>query len=169
MNNRRHIQRKWQADMKDDASGIKGFKYRLHALQALLKSIESDLDSAGTGVYAPDTFDVAYNSKLLIENTLNLVEQYCWLWSQLPEEKLKELDIQSYKKLMETKVNKTTSCESYVSIMPGALQGLEANLYKILERLKTRYSYETAEEFKKSMRKGYAEKRQEDKEERLDW
>ena len=169
MNNRRHIQRKWQADMKDDASGIKGFKYRLHALQALLKSIESDLDSAGTGVYAPDTFDVAYNSKLLIENTLNLVEQYCWLWSQLPEEKLKELDIQSYKKLMETKLNKTTSCESYVSIMPGALQGLERNLYQILERLKTRYSYETAEEFKKSMRKGYAEKRQEDKEERLDW
>ena len=169
MNNRRHIQRKWQADMKDDASGIKGFKYRLHALQALLKSIESDLDSAGTGVYAPDTFDVAYNSKLLIENTLNLVEQYCWLWSQLPEEKLKELDIQSYKKLMETKVNKTTSSEAYVAIMPGALEGLEPNLYQILERLKTRYSYETAEEFKKSMRKGYAEKRQEDKEERLDW
>ena len=169
MNNRRHIQRKWQADMKDDASGIKGFKYRLHGLQALLKSIESDLDYATTEAYAPDTFDVAYNSKLLLENTLNLVEQYCWLWSQLPEEKLKELDIQSYKKLMKTKVNKTTSCESYVSIMPGALQGLEANLYKILERLKTRYSYETAEEFKKDMRERYAEKRQEDKEERLDW
>ena len=169
MEKRRHIQRKWQADMKDDASGIKGFKYRLHGLQALLKSIESDLDYATTEAYAPDTFDVAYNSKLLLENTLNLVEQYCWLWSQLPEEKLKELDIQSYKKLMKTKVNKTTSCESYVSIMPGALQGLEANLYKILERLKTRYSYETAEEFKKDMRERYAEKRQEDKEERLDW
>lgn len=166
MENRRHIQRKWHASNGD---GLSDFKYRLHALQALLKSIESDLDSAATGVYAPDTFDVAYNSKILIENTLNLVEQYCWLWSQLPEDTLKQLDIQSYKKLMETKVNKTTSCESYVEIMPGALQGLEANLYKIMERLKTRYSYETAEEFKKDMRKGYAEKRQEDKEERLDW
>lgn len=163
---RRRYQKKWQADMKDD---LQNFKYRLHALQALLKSIESGLDSAGTGIYAPDTFDVAYNSKLLLENTLNLVEQYCWLWSQLPEDKLKELDIQSYSKLKRTKVNKSNSCESYVSIMPGALQGLEDNLYKIIERLKDRYSYETAEEFKKSMRKGYAEKGQEDKEEKLDW
>lgn len=165
MDNRRHIQRKWHAANGD---GLRDFKYRLHALQALLKSIESDLDSAGTGAYAPDTFAVAYNSKLLIENTLNLIEQYCWLWSQLPESTLKELDIQSYKKLMKTKVNKTTSCEAYVSIMPDALQGIEDSLYKIMERLKTRYSYETAEEFKKDMRERYAEKRQENPEKKLD-
>ena len=163
---RRRYQKKWQADMKDD---LQNFKYRLHGLQALLKSIESDLDSATTGAYAPDTFDVAYNSKILLENTLNLVEQYCWLWSQLPESTLKDLDTQSYMKLKRTKVNKTNSCESYVTIMPGALKALEDSLYKILGRLKDRYSHETAEEFKKDMRQRYAEKRQEDKEEKLDW
>lgn len=156
----------FNSTMTDD---YRDFKFKIHSIIALLNSIESGINSAKTGIYAPDTFDVAYNSKTLIETLLDLIEQYCWLWSQIPEETLKALDMESYMKLKRSKVSESSSTESYVKVMPQAVQGLEESFIKLIERLKTRYSYETAEEFKKSMCKRYAKKRQENPKKKLDW
>lgn len=149
---------------------IHEFKYRIHSLIGLLKSLESDLNNATSQneQWTPDTLDVAYNSKCILENTLNILEQYCWLWSQLPEEKLRELDVDAFFKLKD-KEDKNMQVTMYLHTMPQIIERLEDNFYKIFDELKKRYTDATKEEFKNRLSQKHAEKRQENPEKRLDW
>lgn len=149
---------------------IHEFKYRIHSLIALLRSLETDLNNATSQneQWTPDTLDVAYNSKCILENTLNILEQYCWLWSQIPEEKLRELDVDAFFKLKD-KEDKNMQVTMYLNTMPQIIERLEENFYKIFDELKKRYTDATKEEFKNRLSQKHAEKRQENPEKRLDW
>lgn len=152
---------------------IHEFKYRIHSLIALLKSLESDLNNATSQneQWSPDTLDVAYNSKCILENSLYIIQQYCWLWSQIPEEKLRELDVESFFRLKDKDKDKDKNMQvtMYLNTMPQIIERLEEQFYKIFDELKKRYTNATKEEFKTRLSQKHAEKRQENPEKRLDW
>lgn len=151
---------------------IHEFKYRIHSLIALLKSLETNLNNATSQQeeWTPDTLDVAYNSKCILENALYLIEQYCWLWSQLPEETLRNLDVDAFFKLKDkSKEDRNMQVTMYLGMMPQIVERLEENFYKIFDELKKRYTDATKEEFKNRLSQKHAEKRQENPEKRLDW
>lgn len=153
-----------------DREEIHEFKYRISALIALLKSLESNLNNAlsQNKEWSPDTLDVAYNSKCILENSLYIIEQYCWLWTQMPEEKLREIDIEAFFKLKYLK-DRNMEVTSYLEMMPQIVERLEENFYKIFDELKKRYSNATKEEFKNRLSQKHAEKRQKNPQKRLDW
>ena len=153
---------------------IHEFKYRIHSLIGLLKSLETNLNNAMSQQepWTPDTLDVAYNSKCILECTLNILEQYCWLWSQLPEETLRNLDVDAFFKLKDKSKDiqdKNMQVTMYLNTMPQIVERLEENFYKIFDELKKRYTNATKEEFKNRLSQKHAEKRQENPEKRLDW